>query len=376
MNRTALLCTTIASLSILAAALVVAGPLNPPSGAVASTYKTLTEVEPRIAINSTNTPGDADSVFRIRQPGAYYLTGKVTGASGKMGIEIAASNVTVDLNGFEVQGVTGALDGISCTLPSASVISVENGSVCDWPLDGIDLGIDIGYGGHLDRVVASGNTGDGIKAGIEYTVTRCSSLNNGGYGFSVSSSCTMSNCAAYGNALSGVSCRFACTLSDCTASFNYSDGFLSVYAGNSLHNCTASSNDGHGFDISYSSSIVNCASYINGGDGFRISNSNVLIGNTSSYNGQGASGGCGVMMTGMDNRVEGNNCSNSTYGIRALTSGNFISRNICSGNTTNWNVVAGNVCLVVNATTTGGTINGNSGGTAPGSTDPNANFTY
>ncbi|MCH8150310.1 MAG: hypothetical protein IH987_20420, partial [Planctomycetes bacterium] len=40
---------------------VSAGNLNPPSGPVTPTMKTLTEVEPRIAINATNTPGDASS---------------------------------------------------------------------------------------------------------------------------------------------------------------------------------------------------------------------------------------------------------------------------------------------------------------------------
>ena len=53
------------------AALALAGPLNPPAGPVTSTYKTLTEVEPRIAINLTNTPGDANSVFKITQRGSY-----------------------------------------------------------------------------------------------------------------------------------------------------------------------------------------------------------------------------------------------------------------------------------------------------------------
>src|SRR6478672_5324618 len=84
---------------------VNAGDLNPPAGPVASTMKTLSEVEPRIAINATNTPGDADSVFKISQPGSYYLTGNVTGVASKYGIEIAASGVTVDLAGFELTGV-------------------------------------------------------------------------------------------------------------------------------------------------------------------------------------------------------------------------------------------------------------------------------
>lgn len=62
-------------------------------------------------------------------------------------------------------------------------------------------------------------------------------------------------------------------------------------------------------------------------------------------------------------------------GIDVAGGGNFITRNTASGNTLNWKVGAGNVCLVVQATT-GAAINGDSGGTAPGSTDPNANFTY
>lgn len=37
------------------AGLLIAGPLNPPGGPVASSMKTLSEVEPRIVINATNT---------------------------------------------------------------------------------------------------------------------------------------------------------------------------------------------------------------------------------------------------------------------------------------------------------------------------------
>src|SRR5262245_28304173 len=75
-----------------------AGDLNPPPGPVGATMKTLREVEPRTAINATNTPGDAGSLFVITQPGSYYLTGNVT-VNGMAGIKISASNVTIDLNG-------------------------------------------------------------------------------------------------------------------------------------------------------------------------------------------------------------------------------------------------------------------------------------
>src|SRR5262245_48602298 len=84
---------------------VRAGDLGPPAGPVAPTMKPLTEVEPRIAINATNTPGDADSLYRITQPGSYYLTGNVQGVASKSALEIDASGVTVDLMGFTLEGV-------------------------------------------------------------------------------------------------------------------------------------------------------------------------------------------------------------------------------------------------------------------------------
>ena len=65
----------------------IAGDLNPPAGSVAPTMKTLDEVEPRIAINAVNTPGDSNSVYRISQPGSYYLTGNVTAPAGDSAIE-------------------------------------------------------------------------------------------------------------------------------------------------------------------------------------------------------------------------------------------------------------------------------------------------
>jgi hypothetical protein len=120
---------------------VHAGPLDPPAGVVSPTHKTLTEVEPRTAINAANTPGDADSLFKITQPGSYYLTGNITGVAGKHGIEIVASGVTLDLNGFDLVGVAGmgAFDGVSASVPGLINITVVNGSIRSWGDEGVDL---------------------------------------------------------------------------------------------------------------------------------------------------------------------------------------------------------------------------------------------
>ena len=110
------------------AASATAGPLDPPSGAIQPTYKTLSEVEARIAVNATNTPGDADSIFKITQPGSYYLTGNVTGVAGakNIAIEISAANVTLDLNGFAVDGAGQSKTGV---LMSGAYGRVRNGSI-------------------------------------------------------------------------------------------------------------------------------------------------------------------------------------------------------------------------------------------------------
>lgn len=85
--------------------------------------------------------------------------------------------------------------------------------------------------------------------------------------------------------------------------------------------------------------------------------------------------GTGLMATGTSNRLEGNFSCGQSIGIRATSTGNMIVRNTCSSNLINWNIAAGNVCLVVTAST-GGSIIGNACGVAPGSTDPNVNFSY
>src|SRR5262245_4148731 len=68
------------------------GNLNPP-GSPNPTMKSLDQVEARTIVNSNNTPGDAFSVFKITNSGAYYLTANITGGLGMHGITIAAQNV-------------------------------------------------------------------------------------------------------------------------------------------------------------------------------------------------------------------------------------------------------------------------------------------
>jgi hypothetical protein len=93
------------------------GALTPP-GAPAPVMKSLDQIEARTIVNSANTPGDGTNLFIISQPGSYYLTANVVpfrflGGTAKNGIEITANNVTLDLNGFAMQGAMGIAGFIS-----------------------------------------------------------------------------------------------------------------------------------------------------------------------------------------------------------------------------------------------------------------------
>jgi len=151
-----------------AAAAIVgrAGPLNPPAGPIARTHQTLTEVEPRIPISAATRPGDADSLFRITQPGSYYVTGNITGVAAKHGIEIEASNVTLDLMGFAFIGVAGSLNGVNVRAFPQSVV-IRNGSASGWGESGVDA--ILAANSLLCDLLCADNGLDGIRAGPGFT---------------------------------------------------------------------------------------------------------------------------------------------------------------------------------------------------------------
>jgi parallel beta-helix repeat protein len=118
-----------------------AGPLDPPSGTIAPTMKTLDQVEPRIPLNQDTTPGDTDSVLKIAQSGSYYLAADLRILSfgdPRHAIEITAPNVTLDLSGYSLISLLGTLDGIRLG-PNVENVTIINGSIIGFSSgDGID----------------------------------------------------------------------------------------------------------------------------------------------------------------------------------------------------------------------------------------------
>ena len=157
------------------------GTLAPP-GAPAPTMKTLDQVEARTPIDAAHTPGDSTNLFIISNSGSYYLTGNVTGASGKNGIVINADNVTVNLNGFTLSGGNGSLKGV-VVAGARQNITISTGIVSGWGGTGADAST--ASNSQLFGLLLSGNGGDGLVAGSASVVRNIVASNNGGSGIHV-----------------------------------------------------------------------------------------------------------------------------------------------------------------------------------------------
>jgi parallel beta-helix repeat protein len=346
---------------------ILAGPLSPPN-APAPTAKPLAEIEPRIAINAANTPGDADSVYRITQAGSYYLTGNLAGEGFKSGIEIAlgqSGEVTIDLAGFQLRGAADTFSGIDISGAFSPILNIRNGGVVGWDGHGIDLtGMEGGviegvsllnnYGtglivsGAIVRdCTATVNNGGGFNIGDGTTITNCVARNNTGVGIDSNSNCVIVGCTASGNtghgmegflntvvesstannnSGCGISMNTGATIIKCTARANTLNGIQAVSAG-VITDCMAYDNTQVGIYTSLGGTISNCVASVNSSNGFAVGGNATISNSTAiSNSSHGIGGGGGNLIT---------NCSvlyNDGAGIHASLNGNTIRGNHCTGN--------------------------------------------
>jgi hypothetical protein len=277
------------------------GSLTPP-GAPAPTMKTLDQVEARVIVNAANCPGSASNSFIISQPGSYYLTGNITGESGKVGISIGAAGVTLDLNGFDVIGVPGATEGILSTLAS---VTVRNGTVRDWPIRGLLL---LGSNGVVENVKASGN-GQGINTSFAI-VDHCSVTGNGS-GFQVNNG-QLSNSSAIANTGLGVSAQDT-IVTNCVVRSN-GNGLITLES--LVKDCSFENNASNGIEAQQHSMIM----------------MNYCVGNA----------GSGIIGSGAGSRFEGNFLSNNATGLAISVAGCIARANTVLDNTTNYSFAPGN----------------------------------
>lgn len=387
-------CLVLAGMGLGVVSIALGGPLNPPPGPVASTHKTLTEVEPRTVINATNTPGDNDStpaLHVISVSGSYYLTSDLVIPAGKIGIEVTASMVTIDLNGFRiigpgtgavwagidlgrsnfvtiVNGTISSMAGSGVWGPNSSECRVEGVRVltcrdtgmklgdsaivrrCEFVGNGVangteKHGCDVDQGSTVTGCTFRGNVGSGLVMAEGGTVTECAARSNQADGFVLTSGSSITGCSASRNTGDGVRVGDGCTVLDCASFANTSAGYrgsFSVFQG-----CSARDNSSSGFSVSDGASITSCSSTGNVNGVFLLAGSATISGCTISHNtlkgivGQGSilnntiysNGGTGIETTG-STLVKGNMCraNGGTSGANMVigSDGCHVEGNTCS----------------------------------------------
>jgi parallel beta-helix repeat protein len=250
------------------------GPLTPP-GPPGPTMVTLSQVEPRFPIFSLPT--------NLTTSGAYFLTTNLTVAPGYVGdgITISVSDVTLDLHGFTLTGVSGTTytppNGITVA-NTASNVDIRNGKLDSWGGSGVNApgasnctvigctatgngiaiqvaGIALGNTCIVKDCIASGN-GSGISVMDNCIVTGCTASANNGNGIIINNNSTATGCTASENPIYGIGCSRNCSLSGCTASGNRFG--LYVYANGTVTGCTASGNSASGISALFNSTVTGC----------------------------------------------------------------------------------------------------------------------
>jgi hypothetical protein len=324
----------VACCALLAAAgalVAFAGPLDPPDGPIAPTYKTLSEVEPRTPIQSL--VGNGSSVAIISKSGSYYLAGDLVVPNGKCGIRIVAgvTHVTIDLGGFTIrEQQQAALEGIK-TEASTALITVRNGRIRGFST-GLDAantqactverltvdscdgeGILTGFVSSLTDCLVQECGNNGINAASQAMVTRCISQGNAGGGIDVDADSMVRDCIATGNAL-GISTNHGCTVAGCNAAGNTGAGIFTT------NTCVVSdsvgrANGGAGIDAAGEAVVVrDCAARLNTGDGIAAGYGGVVSGCAASANQDGISAGDGCTVSACAASANQNGVSTGGWG--------------------------------------------------------------
>lgn len=310
-------CSTAVSILLVFAPAVVAQPpmsirsdgLEFPDGSVQTTAPIT------VGTDVNELPGSATTTHRIEQPGLYYLSANILGAVGLDGIEIAASDVTLDLNGFTLEGVPGSGDGITLD-GTQHRITVRNGFVTQW--DGHGVRLQLANDVVVERIVAYKNTNFGILAQRGRVV----------------------DCHASEN-LVGIDLEEG-YLARSTATANTSSGFqIGGGAPGVATELVARLNKGSGLSQSSSGvwTIANSSFFQNEGHGLNVCSRTLIHHNNISNNGTGSgvTDGAGIHLRCGTNVVHDNVVTHNDVGIAGGSVGDdVVTRNILVANGTDF----------------------------------------
>jgi Right handed beta helix region len=195
--------------------------------------------------------GDAaDFPVTILQPGSYRLTSRLEGTSATIPvIDIQAEPVTLDLNGFDVQGNFRGPNPTGVGILGGQRVALRNGSVHHAASDGVR----VGSSSRIDDLHVYANAGAGLVVGGESTIRGVVATSNGGNGITAGAASVIAGCTATVNGESGIELVYgSVTASTATqnaqlgGNFGYGVSFGgNVFAGNLRDVATAHASAGN-----------------------------------------------------------------------------------------------------------------------------------
>jgi hypothetical protein len=303
------------------------------------------------------------ATYTISNSGSYILCGDVTMSVNVDCINITTSDVTIDLNGHTISGISpGSASGINGQY--ADQVRIFNGTIKHFGANGIILRDNA----TISNVTVQANSNTGIKVEKGGNIIKVTASLNDHYGIWGNSCCLIENCVARGNASvgdkAGIYVVSDSTVKDCVAynnsntKGNSSDSY-GILTGNGCtiinNTCTGNNNSAtssgwgaHGIKTKDNCTIMNNTCTENSGKntanrGYGIvAESNCIIINNTCNNNEGETEGGGAIGIWCDNDclVADNICINNSgthensktaYGILVLN--NCIVRgNHCADN--------------------------------------------
>jgi len=185
-----------------------------------------------IQINQVTVLAAGGFPYKIKTSGSYILTSNLTNSKSTNAINVAAAQVTIDLNGFVILGPGSSVTTVTGIDASGLIgVTVENGTVSEF-----GTGINVGSFGIVKNLHADYN-GIGIGVGNSNLVQGCTANHStdsavGASGIFCSAECTISGNTVTGGASDGIVCNgFGCVISGNSASANTGIGISCLGSG-------------------------------------------------------------------------------------------------------------------------------------------------
>jgi hypothetical protein len=163
------------------------------------------------ALAGNVTPGDRPGFpVSITVAGSYRLGSKLDVTAGKDGIVVTSVNVSIDLDGFALNGTDAtlqsvALNGIAASGIETGILSIRNGTIMGFTKNGI-FAPTIKFAAFQDLQIVA-NRGDGIRVQAWVRVANSTISGNSGWGVVCRDFCSVQSSVVASNVKGGIAVR-------------------------------------------------------------------------------------------------------------------------------------------------------------------------